>query len=97
MGRGGGGAGQLVPTASSGVWEWVVRHLSRGQEEQGEVSAAGPGMFWLYYAVACGYLLTEVLWWQEEKAHEAEDVLGLALSHQFAVWNWHSSVLRGYY
>lgn len=73
-----GGAGQLVPTASSGVWEWAVHR--RGQEEGGEVSVAGPGMFWLYYAVACDCLLTEVLWRQGERAPKAEGILGPAAS-----------------
>lgn len=73
------GAGQIVPTASSGVWEWAV-HL-QGQEERGEVSVAGLGMFWLYYAVAGDHLLTEVLWRQGERAPEAEGILGHISSH----------------
>lgn len=88
-----GSAGQLVPTASSGAWEWVVRR--QGQEERGEVSVAGPGMFCLYYAVASGRLLSEGLWRQEERAQEAEGTPSPSpiSSHQCAIWNWHSSVL----
>lgn len=77
-----GGAGQLVPTASSGAWEWVVHR--QGQEVRGEVLVAGPGMFWLYYAVACSHLLTEV-WRQEERAHKAEAILTPALSPLISV------------
>lgn len=63
-----------------------------GGERQGFSSRSWDVL--LYYAVACGQLLTEVLWRQE--AHEAEGILGPSLSYQFAVWNWHSSVLLAY-
>lgn len=96
--RGGGGrAGQLVLAASSGVWEWAVHHRpgDRRSEARFQQQVLGcSGCIMLWHVAVCSQRCCGD---RKREAHEAEGILGPAQSHQFAAWNWHSSVLFAYY